>query len=73
MLRERGVGTSVHCIPLHTMHYYQRAYGYRNGDFPIAEDIYKRCFSLPIYASMSDEEVAYVIETVLSIAGETRR
>ena len=73
MLRERGVGTSVHCIPLHTMHYYQRAYGYRNGDFPVAEDIYNRCFSLPIYASMSNEDVAYVIETVLSIAGENRR
>jgi dTDP-4-amino-4,6-dideoxygalactose transaminase len=73
MLRERGVGTSVHCIPLHTMHYYQRAYGYRNGDFPVAEDIYNRCLSLPIYASMSDEEVAYVIETVHSIAGENRR
>jgi dTDP-4-amino-4,6-dideoxygalactose transaminase len=73
MLRERGVGTSVHCIPLHTMHYYQRAYGYRNGDFPVAEDIYNRCFSLPIYASMSDEDVAYVIEMVLSIAGENRR
>jgi len=73
LLRERGVGTSVHCIPLHTMHYYQRAYGYRNGDFPVAEDIYNRCFSLPIYASMSDEDVAYVIETVLSIAGENRR
>ena len=73
MLRERGVGTSVHCIPLHTMHYYQRAYGYRNGDFPVAEDIYHRCFSLPIYASMSDEDVAYVIETVLSLAGENRR
>jgi dTDP-4-amino-4,6-dideoxygalactose transaminase len=73
MLRERGVGSSVHCIPLHTMHYYQRAYGYRNGDFPVAEDIYSRCLSLPIYASMSDEEVAYVIETVHSIAGENRR
>ncbi len=72
-LRDRGVGTSVHCIPLHTMHYYQRAYGYRNGDFPVAEDIYNRCFSLPIYASMTDDDIHYVIETVLSIAKENRR
>ena len=72
-LRERGVGTSVHCIPLHTMHYYQRAYGYQNGDFPVAEDIYSRCLSLPLYASMSDEDVDYVIETVLAIASENRR
>src|SRR5579884_63409 len=29
LLRKRGVGTSVHCIPLHTMHVYQERYGYR--------------------------------------------
>ncbi|HYL58938.1 MAG TPA: DegT/DnrJ/EryC1/StrS family aminotransferase, partial [Candidatus Acidoferrales bacterium] len=72
-LRARGVGCSVHCIPLHTMHYYQRSYGYRNGDFPVAEEIFSRCLSLPIYAAMTDEEVAYVIETVLAIARENRR
>jgi perosamine synthetase len=73
MLRERGVGCSVHCIPLHTMHYYQRNYGYRDGDFPVANDIYSRCLSLPIYAAMTDDDVNYVIETVLAIAGENRR
>jgi dTDP-4-amino-4,6-dideoxygalactose transaminase len=73
ILRERGVGTSVHCIPLHTMHYYQRSYGYRDGDFPVAEDIYSRCLSLPIYASMTDEDVEYVTDAVLSIAAENRR
>ncbi|MGA6971450.1 MAG: DegT/DnrJ/EryC1/StrS family aminotransferase, partial [Candidatus Binatus sp.] len=72
-LRERGVGCSVHCIPLHTMHYYQRMYGYRDGDFPIAEDIFSRCLSLPIYASMTDDDVAYVIETVRGIVRENRR
>ena len=73
ILRERGVGCSVHCIPLHTMHYYQRNYGYRDGDFPVANDIYSRCLSLPIYAAMTDDDVNYVIETVLAIAGENRR
>lgn len=72
-LRQRGVGTSVHCIPLHTMHFYQREYGYRNGDFPVAEDIFSRCLSLPIYARMSNEDLAYVIETVLATARENRR
>jgi dTDP-4-amino-4,6-dideoxygalactose transaminase len=73
LLRDRGVGTSVHCIPLNTMHFYQERYGYRTGDFPIAEDVYSRCLSLPIYPAMSDEDVAYVIETVLAIARENRR
>ena len=73
MLRERGVGCSVHCIPLHTMHYYQRNYGYRDGEFPVANNIYSRCLSLPIYAAMTDDDVNYVIETVLAIARENRR
>ena len=34
MLRERGVGTSVHCIPLHTMDFIRSTYGYRTGEFP---------------------------------------
>ena len=72
-LRERGIGTSVHCIPLHTMHFYQERYGYRTGDFPVAEDVYSRCLSLPIYPAMSDEDVAYVIENVLAVARENRR
>ena len=73
MLRERGVGCSVHCIPLHTMHYYQRNYGYRDTDFSVANDIYSRCLSLPIYAAMTDDDLNYVIETVLAIARENRR
>ena len=73
LLRERGIGTSVHCIPLNTMHFYQERYGYRTGDFPVAEDVYSRCLSLPIYPAMSDEDVAYVIENVLALARENRR
>jgi len=72
-LRERGVGVSVHCIPLHTMHFYQRTYGYRNGEFPVAEDIFSRCLSLPIYAAMSDDDIDYVTQTVRDIIRENRR
>jgi dTDP-4-amino-4,6-dideoxygalactose transaminase len=73
LLRERGVGTSVHCIPLHTMHFYQERYGYRTGDFPVTENVYSRCLSLPIYPAMSDEDIAYVIENVLALVRENRR
>jgi len=73
MLRERGIGTSVHCIPLHTMDFYQKTYGYRTGDFPVAEDIYNRCLSLPIYAAMSADDVTYVIDSVRELIRENRR
>jgi dTDP-4-amino-4,6-dideoxygalactose transaminase len=73
MLRERGVGTSVHCIPLHTMDFYQKTYGYRAGEFPVTEDIFSRCLSLPIYAAMSADDVSYVIETVRDLVRENKR
>jgi dTDP-4-amino-4,6-dideoxygalactose transaminase len=73
LLRSRGIGTSVHCIPLNTMDYYQTRYGYHTGDFPIAEDVYSRCLSLPIFPGMSGEDIAYVIETVGSLVHENRR
>jgi dTDP-4-amino-4,6-dideoxygalactose transaminase len=72
-LRTRGIGTSVHCIPLHTMNYYQKRYGYKTGDFPVAEEVYSRCLSLPIYPLMADEDVAYVAENVVALAREYRR
>ena len=73
LLRACGVGTSVHCIPLNTMDYYQTRYGYRTGDFPVAEEVYGRCLSLPIFPTMAPEDIAYVIETVLSIVRENHR
>jgi dTDP-4-amino-4,6-dideoxygalactose transaminase len=73
LLRERGVGTSVHCIPLNTMGFYQQRYGYRTGDFPIAEDIYSRCLSLPIFPMMTPEDLSHVIDSVLTLVRENRR
>lgn len=66
-LKQRGIGTSVHFIPLHLHPYYQRSFGYRLGDFPVAEVQFERCISLPIYPNMSKESVNYVIEGVIDI------
>lgn len=72
-LKERGIGASVHFIPLHLHPYYQRAFGYRRGDFPAAETEFRRCLSLPIYPGMRDEDVEQVIDGVTEIATESKR
>lgn len=66
-LKENGIGTSVHFIPLHIHPYYRQKYGFEPGDFPVAFDEYKREVSLPIYSRMSDSDVSRVIEAVLTI------
>lgn len=66
-LAEAGVNTSVHFIPLHLQPFYRTRYGYVPGDFPVAEEQYRCCLSLPIYPSMTEEEVDYVIAAVLEL------
>jgi perosamine synthetase len=66
-LKERGVGTSVHFIPLHMHPYYQKTYGYRAKDLLVASKQYERYLSLPIFPGMTSSQVDYVIENVLEI------
>jgi dTDP-4-amino-4,6-dideoxygalactose transaminase len=66
-LKALGIGTSVHFIPLHMHPYYKNAYGYREEDFPVASQQYKRYLSLPIFPGMTESQIDYVIENVLEI------
>ncbi len=63
-LAKRGVQASVHFIPLHLQPAYQKVFGYKEGDLPVSEREYYRCLSLPIYPTMSDAEIQYVILSV---------
>lgn len=72
-LKQGGIGTSVHFIPLHLHPYYRDRFGYQPGDLPHAEDAYARCLSLPIYPDMSDSDVERVVSAVESFVGQNRR
>ncbi|HEY6232221.1 MAG TPA: DegT/DnrJ/EryC1/StrS family aminotransferase [Pyrinomonadaceae bacterium] len=63
-LKKSGVGCSVHWRPLHLHPYYQKTFGWRARDFPVATAQWKRLISLPIFPGMRDEEIEHVIETV---------
>ncbi|MEI6478409.1 MAG: UDP-4-amino-4,6-dideoxy-N-acetyl-beta-L-altrosamine transaminase [bacterium] len=67
-LKAKGVGTQVHYIPVHLQPYYRETYGYKEGDFPRAEEYYSRCLSLPLYPKMQDEEIERVIAAVKEMA-----
>ena len=66
-LSERNVGTSVHFIPVHNMTAYTTRFGYQPEDFPNAQKHFERCISLPLYPTMTDEQVQYVIDAVADI------
>jgi dTDP-4-amino-4,6-dideoxygalactose transaminase len=63
-LKKKGIGTSVHFIPLHLHPYYRDTFGYKPPDFPNASAVFERIVSLPIYPKMSQADVLHVIEAV---------
>jgi dTDP-4-amino-4,6-dideoxygalactose transaminase len=68
-LKENQIFAQVHYIPVHTMPYYQNL-GFNKGDFPVAEQYYERCLSLPMFPSLQDEEQDYVIKKVLEFLAQ---
>lgn len=63
----RGIGCSVHFIPLHLHSFYREQFGFRAGDYPHAERFYEREVSLPLYPSMEEVEVARIMSAVQEI------
>lgn len=71
-LKNRGIGTSVHYIPMYRFSVFKNS-GYTLNDFPGCEDIFSREVSLPVYPGMSDDETDYVIGNVLEILENNKR
>jgi dTDP-4-amino-4,6-dideoxygalactose transaminase len=72
-LKERGIGTSVHFIPLYRHPYYRDTFHCTRQGFPVSERIYERVVSLPIYPGMTDGEVERVIDSVTAVVRRHRR
>jgi perosamine synthetase len=67
-LRASGVGVQVHYVPVHSHPYYEANYGYTRGMYPVAEDHYSRCMSLPLFPKMEICDVDYVLDTLRDCA-----
>ena len=67
-LRTKNIFAQVHYVPVHRMPYYQQ-FGWKQGDFPHAENYYAHGLSIPMFPTLTDEEQAYVIQEVLAYVG----
>jgi dTDP-4-amino-4,6-dideoxygalactose transaminase len=65
----RGIGCSVHFIPLHLHPYWRDTYNLKAEDFPCAYDAFKRAVSLPLYTRMTEEDQERVINAVVELLG----
>jgi dTDP-4-amino-4,6-dideoxygalactose transaminase len=67
-LKECGINTALHYIPIHLLTYYKHKYNIRVNDFPHALNNYQKILSLPIYPSLKDSQVYYICEKIKEIA-----
>lgn len=63
-MRDRGIGCHAMYMPVHLQPWYWSTYGYRRGDFPVAEDYFLKCLVLPLFPAMTDETAGRVISAV---------
>jgi UDP-4-amino-4,6-dideoxy-N-acetyl-beta-L-altrosamine transaminase len=65
-LSSRGINLQVHYIPVHTQPFYKN-YGYKVGDFPLAEEYYKKTMSLPLYIDLTTSDIKYIVKTIKEV------
>lgn len=68
-MSNRGIGSSVHFIPLHIQTYWKQKYNLKEMDYPNAYNAYLNAVSLPIYTKMTNEDVNRVITAVTELLG----
>lgn len=62
-LRDKSIGVNVHYIPIHMQPYYQ-SIGYKKTTLSVAESVYERMLTLPLYPSMTFSEVDYITNSI---------
>jgi dTDP-4-amino-4,6-dideoxygalactose transaminase len=72
-LRRENIGTSVHYLPVHLQPYYRERFGFRRGDFPVAEAEYRKMITLPLFSKMTDDDQADVIRAVTRLVDYYRK
>jgi len=63
-LNEEGVQCKPYFTPIHLQPFYRKMFGYKEGDFPITEDVSSRTIALPFFSNLKEEQVEYVVEKV---------
>lgn len=66
-LNARNIGSQVHYIPIHQQPYYREYLGAGSESFPVSEAYYAGCLSLPLHPGLNDDDVDYVISTMLEM------
>jgi len=64
----KNILLQVHYIPIHLMPYYKNNFGFKGGNFPVAEAFYKNEISIPIYPLLENKDLEYIVNKIKEIA-----
>jgi UDP-4-amino-4,6-dideoxy-N-acetyl-beta-L-altrosamine transaminase len=67
-LRAKDIMVNLHYIPVHTQPYYQQM-GFKQGDYPDAEQYYREAISIPMHVKLTDEELQFVASSLREAMG----
>ena len=68
-LRERGIASKPYLPAIHLMSYYREAFGHREGEFPVCEDVAARSIALPFFPAMTEGQVERVAGELRDVLG----
>jgi len=71
-LGRRGVPSKPYFPAVHLMSYYREAYGHREGEFPVCEDVAARSIALPFFPGMSEAQVSRVADALAEVLSRSR-
>jgi perosamine synthetase len=66
-LEEKGVPVRPYFLPIHLQPYMAERFGWREGDFPVTEDLGRRGLAVPFSGTMTEEQVEYVCQSVCEV------
>ncbi|MDH5378747.1 MAG: DegT/DnrJ/EryC1/StrS family aminotransferase, partial [Gammaproteobacteria bacterium] len=63
-LTEKRVMTKLYFSPIHLTRFYREKYGFQGGELPVTEELSRQVLTLPMYASLTTEEMDYIVKNV---------
>ena len=60
-----NIHVNVHYVPVHLHPYYRTKFGFRGGEYPVAESNYERLITLPLFPTMTEQDVEDVLLAVM--------
>ena len=72
-LKKKNIGTGIHFRPVHTQEYYRETAGFQRGSLPETEWVGDRLFSLPLFPTMTEQDVEDVVEAIRETLEEVRK